>query len=91
MTVFPIWPATYAPQKFTPGNNVFTHCTGTLPFTANGGAIYGGANNKITDCLFQDIPYGCGVLISSSFDVGTNVFRGTTTVEKLRYHPQRWL
>jgi len=29
------------------GNNVIRHCTGQLTFLANGGAIYGGADNRI--------------------------------------------
>ena len=40
---------------------------GQLPFLANGGAIYGGADNPIEDCLFKDISPGCGILISSTF------------------------
>ena len=73
---FPIWPATYTTQSFFPGFNVITHCTGQVPFLANGGAIYGGVSNTIQDCLFQDIPYGCGILISTTFPVGTNTIRG---------------
>ena len=76
---FPIWPATYTSQQYTPGFNLFTHCTGQTPFLANGGAIYGGISNRISSCLFQDITYGCGILISTTFPVGTNVFGGTTT------------
>jgi hypothetical protein len=78
---FAIWPATYMSQTYSPGLNVFTHCTGQVPFLANGGAIYGGANNQITDCLFQDIPYDCGILISTTFNVGGNVFSGTTVAQ----------
>jgi hypothetical protein len=78
---FAIWPATYTSQTYSPGLNVFTHCTGQVPFLANGGAIYGGANNQITDCLFQDIPYDCGILISTTFNVGGNVFSGTTVAQ----------
>lgn len=76
---FPIWPATYTTQKYTPGFNVFTHCTGQTPFLANGGAIYGGMSNRIDSCRFEDITYGCGILFSTTFPVGTNVFGGTTT------------
>jgi hypothetical protein len=32
--------------------------------------------------LFQDITYGCGILISSTFPVGTNEFNGTTTAQR---------
>ena len=79
---FPIWPATYISQTYSPGLNVFTHCTGQVPFLANGGAIYGGASNTIEDCVFQDIPYDCGILISTTFTVGGNVFSGTTVAQR---------
>jgi hypothetical protein len=79
---FAIWPAVYIPQAYSPGLNLITHCTGQLPFLANGGAIYGGEGNRIEDCLFQDIPDGCGVLISASFSVGANTFTGTTVVQR---------
>ena len=79
---FAMWPATYMAQNYTPGFNVFTHCTGQLPFLANGGGLYGAISNSIQDSLFQDIPYGCGVLISTTFPVGGNTFGGTTIVER---------
>ena len=79
---FPIWPATYMSQTYTPGLNVITHCTGQTPFLANGGAIYGGVSNTIEDCVFQDIPYDCGILISTTFAVGGNVFSGTTIAQR---------
>jgi len=79
---FPIWPATYIGQTYTPGLNVITHCTGQTPFLANGGAIYGGVSNTIEDCVFQDIPYDCGILISTTFPVGGNVFSGTTVAQR---------
>ncbi|MGA2832256.1 MAG: glycosyl hydrolase family 28-related protein [Terracidiphilus sp.] len=87
---FAMWP-TASDQSFTqetplPGNNVFRHCTGQSPFLANGGAIYGGANNRIEDCLFTDISSGCGILISSTFPTSDeslkidNNFSGITAV-----------
>lgn len=79
---FPIWPANYMSQSFTPGLNVITHCTGQTPFLANGGAIYGGVSNRIEDCLFQDVTYGCGILISTTFGVGGNIFSGTTFAQR---------
>jgi hypothetical protein len=79
---FPIWPATYTTQNYTPGFNVITHCTGLVPFLANGGAIYGGVSNTIEDCVFQDITYGCGILISTTFPVGGNTFSGTTVAQR---------
>jgi len=39
-------------------------------------------SNRIEDCLFQDLTYGCGVLLSTTFDVGTNTFSGTTVVQR---------
>ncbi len=77
---FAMWPAP-ASGNYTPGNNVITHCTGQLPFLANGGALYGGANNRIEDCLFADFPYGCGILISTTFNVSFT-FSGTNVVQR---------
>lgn len=81
---FAIWPAP-ASGHYAPGNNVITHCTGQLPFLANGGAIYGGANNRIEDSLFSDMPYGSGILFSTTFPVsygfsGTNVAQNCDVV-----------
>jgi hypothetical protein len=86
---FAMWPAA-SDQGFVgqspPGNNVIRHCTGQLTFLANGGAIYGGANNRIEDCLFTDISTGCGILISTTFPTSDeqrkidNNFSGTTVV-----------
>src|ERR1700756_3964392 len=84
---FAIWPTTpqitqaIPPvQVYSPGYNTIDHCTAGLNFVASGGAIYGAPGNKITNCLFQDIPVGCGILISGLFGEGTNYFSGTTTV-----------
>ena len=87
---FAIWPVPtdqgYVEQAAGPGSNVFRHCTGQLPFLANGGAIYGGRDNRIEDCRFEDISAGCGILISSTFPTADeklkidNNFSGTTVV-----------
>ena len=77
---FAIFPATYTSQTYAPGLNVITQCTGIEPYLANGGAIYGGDSNSIDNSLFKDINYGSGVLISTTFNVGTNLFAGTTVV-----------
>jgi hypothetical protein len=84
---FAIWPTTPqitqaipATQVYSPGYNTIDHCTAELNFVASGGAIYGAPGNQITNCLFRDIPVGCGVLISGLFGEGTNYFSGTTTV-----------
>ncbi|HUA38137.1 MAG TPA: glycosyl hydrolase family 28-related protein [Candidatus Sulfopaludibacter sp.] len=87
---FAMWPAasdqSFVQQAPAPGSNVFRHCTGQLPFLANGGAIYGGANNRIEDCLFTDISPGCGILLSTTFPTADasrkidNNFSGTTVV-----------
>ena len=78
---FAIWPASGS-QSYTPGFNVITHCTGQAPNLANGGAIYGGVSNRIEDCAFADMPYGCGILIAGTFPVGANGFSGTTVAQR---------
>lgn len=77
---FAIWPAPSS-GNYAPGNNVITHCTGQLPFLANGGALYGGANNRIEDSLFSDLPYGCGILFSTTFNVSFT-FSGTNVAQR---------
>jgi hypothetical protein len=88
---FAIWPTAsdqgFVEQTPSPGHNVIRHCTGQLPFLANGGAIYGGAGNRIEDCLFTDIIAGCGILISTTFPTADeklkidNNFSGTTVIK----------
>jgi Alpha-1,3-glucanase catalytic domain D1/Alpha-1,3-glucanase catalytic domain D2 len=79
---FAIWPA--PPDRSSvpgvPGDNVIRRCTGQLPFLANGAAIYGGAANRIEDCLFTDISPGCGILLSTTFPTATEHNFGGTTV-----------
>jgi hypothetical protein len=87
---FAMWPAPsdqgFVENAPSPGSNVFQHCTGQLTFLANGGAIYGGANNRIEDCVFTDISTGCGILLSTTFPTSDdslkidNNFSGTTVV-----------
>ncbi|HEX4645134.1 MAG TPA: glycosyl hydrolase family 28-related protein, partial [Verrucomicrobiae bacterium] len=77
---FAIWPAPSS-GNYAPGNNVITHCTGQLPFLANGGADYGGANNRIEDSLFSDLPYGCGLLFSTTFPVSFT-FSGANVAQR---------
>src|ERR1035438_4435074 len=81
---FAIWPATYTSQTYTPGFNVITHCTGVAPDLANGGAIYGGVSNRIEDCAFLDMPYGCGILIAGTFfgTAQSTLFSGTTVAQR---------
>lgn len=73
-----------------PGHNVIRRCTGQLPFLANGGSLYGGAANRIEDCLFTDITTGCGILISTTFPTSDeagrvdNNFSGETVVQNCR-------
>jgi hypothetical protein len=64
---FAIWPAVFAPQLYSPGQNLIVNCTGQLPFLANGAAIYGGESNQIKSCLFTDISQGSAILISTTF------------------------
>jgi hypothetical protein len=88
---FAMWPTAsdqpWVQQAPSPGLNVFRRCTGQQPFLANGGAIYGGANNRIENCLFTDISAGCGILISTTFPTSNesrkldNNFSGTTVIQ----------
>ena len=84
---FAIWPATFINQEYTPGHNLITHCTGQLPFLANGACIYGGESNKISNCLFTDISPGSAILISTTFPTVNktrnvdNNFSGITVIE----------
>jgi hypothetical protein len=87
---FALWPAAldqgFVDERVVPGNNVIRRCTGQLTFLANGACVYGGADNRIEDCLFTDIGTGCGILLSTSFltadtELGIdNNFSGTTVV-----------
>ena len=76
---FAIWPAAFDHSQIqtspAPGRNVIRRCTGELPYLANGGAIYGGADNRIEDCRFSDISVGCGVLISSTFPTADETYK----------------
>ncbi|HUO97315.1 MAG TPA: glycosyl hydrolase family 28-related protein [Rhizomicrobium sp.] len=86
---FAIWPAPsdqgFSQEGAAPGDNVISCCTAETPFLAQGGAIYGGAGNRIEDCLFRDIASGCGILISTTFPTTDgkidNNFSGTTVVK----------
>ncbi len=88
---FAIWPTpndqTYTQELPRPGNNVIRRCTGQVPFLANGGAIYGGADNRIEDCRFSDIGVGSGILISTTFPTSNdelhidNNFSGDTVIK----------
>jgi hypothetical protein len=77
---FAMWPM--GGGQWTHGNNVFQNCTGQFPFLAQGGSIYGGVSNSISNCYFVDYTYGCGVLISSTFPVAVP-FGGTTVVDSV--------
>ena len=79
---FAIWPESGA-ANYVIGLNVFTHCTGQLAFLANGGAIYGAVSNRIEDCAFTDMPYGCGIYIAGTFAIGSgNGFSGLTVAQR---------
>lgn len=84
---FAFWPAVFAKQEYSPGQNLITHCTAQLPFLANGAAIYGGQSNQIKNCSFIDISPGSAILISTTFpteDSSKNInnnFSGTTVIE----------
>jgi hypothetical protein len=76
---FAIWPAAFdhghVQTTPPPGRNVIRRCTAQLPYLANGAAIYGGANNRVEDCLISDIAAGCGILISSTFPTADATYR----------------
>lgn len=91
---FAIWPTVsdqgYVQRVTSPGRNVIRRCTGEAPFMANGAAIYGGAGNRVEDCLFTDVATAAGVLISTTFPTSDetlqadNNFSGLTVVENCR-------
>ncbi len=91
---FAIWPAPsdqgFDERAEKPGRNVIRRSTGQVTFLANGAAIYGGADNRIEECLFTDIGTGCGILISTTFPTADkegkadNNFSGVTTVRNVR-------
>jgi hypothetical protein len=84
---FAIWPTVRGIQKYSPGQNLITHCIAQLPFLANGAAIYGGKSNEIKYCSFTDISQGSAILISTTFPTENknktinNNFSGTTVIE----------
>jgi hypothetical protein len=86
---FAVWPtvSSAVKQQFPPGHNLIVHCTGQLPWLANGGALYGGESNEIKDCLFVDISPGSAILLSTTFPTESkdksinNNFSGTTVID----------
>jgi hypothetical protein len=84
---FAFWPTIYTTQRFSPGQNLVSHCTAQLPYLANGASIYGANSNAIKDCSFSDISPGSAILISTTFPTENkevrvnNNFSGTTVVE----------
>jgi Pectate lyase superfamily protein len=79
---FAVWPESGS-ANYVIGLNVFTHCTGQLAFLANGGALYGAVSNRIEDCAFTDMPYGCGIYIAGTFGIGSgNGFSGLTVAQR---------
>ena len=76
---FAFWPAsagTYTRSK----RRYALH--GTNPFSGQWRSHLWRAGNRIEDCLFLDITYGCGILISTTFPVGANIFSGTTVAQR---------
>jgi hypothetical protein len=86
---FAIWPTVSqgVKQQFPPGHNLVIHCSGALPYLANGAAIYGGVSNEVRECSFADISQGSAILISTTFPTESkdksvnNNFSGTTIIE----------
>ena len=84
---FAIWPVDSGdvggiPQLYFPGFNVFTHCTAQVPYFANGCGIYGAVSNCVEDSLFEDMPYGAGIIFNGTYQVGANVFAGQTVAQR---------
>jgi hypothetical protein len=84
---FAIWPTVYKKQTYSPGHNLVIHCTGQLPYLANGAAVYGGDSNAVKYCSFTDISQGSAILISTTFPTESadktinNNFSGATLIE----------
>ena len=86
---FAIWPTVSQAiqQAFVPGHNLIVHCSGALPYLANGAAVYGGESNEVKECSFTDISQGSAILISTTFPTESrdksinNNFSGTTIIE----------
>ena len=86
---FAIWPTVSREirQEFPPGHNLIIHCSGSLPYLANGAAIYGGDSNEVRECSFTDISQGSAILISTSFPTESkdksidNNFSGITLIK----------
>lgn len=89
---FAIWPAQsdqgFVQEAPAPGNNVIRRCTAQAPFLAQGISLYGGAGNRVEDCLVTDIASGCGILISTTFPTAgeryDNNFSGLTEIRNCR-------
>ncbi|MFZ5495672.1 MAG: glycosyl hydrolase family 28-related protein [Verrucomicrobiota bacterium] len=91
---YAVWPAPsdqgHDERAEKPGRNVIRRSTGQLPFLANGAALYGGAGNRVEDCLFTDIGTGSGILVSTTFPTTDgqrgvdNNFSGETVVANNR-------
>ena len=80
---FAMWPATYAKANYSPGFNRFVNCTAQLPSLAQGFSIYGGEGNTVENCEAIDIPYGAGLLASTTFPTEFG-FRGVTNFKNNR-------
>jgi Pectate lyase superfamily protein len=86
---FAIWPTVSQAikQEYPPGHNLVIHCSGALPYLANGAAIYGGNSNEIKGCSFADISQGSAILVSTTFPTESkdgstnNNFSGMTIIE----------
>jgi len=61
---------------------VIRNCSACLSSLGNGVGVYGGEGNTVQDCVFTDMPFGCGILVCGTFPVGGNVFSGTTTIQR---------
>jgi Pectate lyase superfamily protein len=80
---FAMWPTTYAKPIYSPGFNHFVNCTAQLTSLAQGFSIYGGEGNTVENCEAIDIPYGAGLLASTTFPTEFG-FRGVTSFKNNR-------
>ena len=79
---FALWPAVYTDEVYPAGRNRVYRCTAQVPILGNGFAVYGGRDQRIEDCRAEDIPYGCGILVSTAFPAAP--FTGTTQIAGCR-------
>ena len=72
----------------TPGRPILPDSTSSptarrkRPFWPMAGPSTAASATRFKTAVFQDITYGCGILISTTFPVGANTFSGTTVAQR---------